>query len=209
MIMMKTLLGGVAFAVAMLATPGTALAQTTTITFEGSVEHHGPITRQGFVIGNPAGQEQHWHEIMGGFSGTPSNGTVMLLNDRDTQIFVQSEIGALFSLLSVDVGPATGTGAALGLTISGYLDGVLTKTIEITFKGGFETWDASSLGMVDRVVFDGIDGRGGFVLDNLVLATPAPGAVPEPATWAMMLLGFGAIGFQARRTKRALARAAG
>jgi hypothetical protein len=31
---------------------------------------------------------------------------------------------------------------------------------------------------------------------------PAPGAVPEPATWAMMLLGFGGIGMAMRRSKR-------
>ena len=33
-------------------------------------------------------------------------------------------------------------------------------------------------------------------------ATFTPGAVPEPATWAMMLLGFGAVGFSMRRSKR-------
>lgn len=33
-------------------------------------------------------------------------------------------------------------------------------------------------------------------------ATPPPGAVPEPATWAMMLLGFGAIGFAMRRRRK-------
>jgi hypothetical protein len=33
--------------------------------------------------------------------------------------------------------------------------------------------------------------------------TPTPtGVVPEPATWAMMLLGFGAVGFSMRRTRR-------
>jgi hypothetical protein len=31
--------------------------------------------------------------------------------------------------------------------------------------------------------------------------TPATPAVPEPSTWAMMLLGFGAIGFAARRRR--------
>lgn len=39
-----------------------------------------------------------------------------------------------------------------------------------------------------------------FEIDNV--AVPVTGAVPEPATWAMMLLGFGGIGFAARRRKR-------
>jgi hypothetical protein len=33
-------------------------------------------------------------------------------------------------------------------------------------------------------------------------STFAPAAVPEPATWAMMLLGFGGIGFAMRRSQR-------
>lgn len=37
-------------------------------------------------------------------------------------------------------------------------------------------------------------------------ATFAPGAVPEPATWAMMLFGFGAIGFTMRRKRAAALR---
>lgn len=40
---------------------------------------------------------------------------------------------------------------------------------------------------------------------DFVLTAETPSSVPEPATWAMMLLGFGAIGFTMRR-KRALAR---
>jgi hypothetical protein len=36
----------------------------------------------------------------------------------------------------------------------------------------------------------------------------APGAVPEPATWAMMILGMGLIGFAARRRRAGLALAA-
>jgi len=36
------------------------------------------------------------------------------------------------------------------------------------------------------------------------LAQVGTGAVPEPATWAMMLLGFGAIGFEMRRRKTQL-----
>lgn len=36
---------------------------------------------------------------------------------------------------------------------------------------------------------------------NTVLVTP-PGVVPEPATWAMMLMGFGAAGYAIRRRRR-------
>lgn len=38
-------------------------------------------------------------------------------------------------------------------------------------------------------------------LDNISLVS-ATGAVPEPSTWAMMLMGFGAIGFSLRRRKQ-------
>jgi len=45
-----------------------------------------------------------------------------------------------------------------------------------------------------------LDNEQGF--SNAVLYTAkGPGAVPEPGTWAMMLLGFGAVGFGLRRRK--------
>jgi hypothetical protein len=42
-------------------------------------------------------------------------------------------------------------------------------------------------------------------LDNLVLArrADAPGAIPEPATWAMMIVGFGMVGGAMRRRNAA------
>ncbi len=40
-------------------------------------------------------------------------------------------------------------------------------------------------------------GTAGF--SNAVLITPSNTAVPEPATWAMMLVGFGAVGYSLRR----------
>ena len=42
-----------------------------------------------------------------------------------------------------------------------------------------------------------------FYLDNIsVTASGINGAVPEPATWAMMLIGFGAIGASMRRRRK-------
>ena len=40
-----------------------------------------------------------------------------------------------------------------------------------------------------------------FLLDNISV-TAVNGAVPEPATWAMMLIGFGAIGASMRRRSK-------
>lgn len=38
---------------------------------------------------------------------------------------------------------------------------------------------------------------------SAVVTPPTPGAVPEPATWAMMLGGFGVVGFAMRRRREA------
>ena len=45
----------------------------------------------------------------------------------------------------------------------------------------------------------------GALLDNLSLDITSPAAVPEPATWAMMLMGFGGLGAALRRRRAALA----
>jgi hypothetical protein len=51
-------------------------------------------------------------------------------------------------------------------------------------------------------------GDHGFGAIKQVSFEPVAGAVPEPATWAMMLLGFGAIGVSMRRRKPVLAQVA-
>jgi hypothetical protein len=52
------------------------------------------------------------------------------------------------------------------------------------------------------VVFGGTAGT--IVFDDITLGL----GLPEPATWAMMLLGFGAIGASLRRRRRRIAAAA-
>lgn len=44
--------------------------------------------------------------------------------------------------------------------------------------------------------------EGGYAVIAQQLAAGSPGAVPEPATWGMMVLGFGLIGSALRRTRR-------
>jgi hypothetical protein len=50
------------------------------------------------------------------------------------------------------------------------------------------------------------DGPGGFGFD-FVLGGAVPGTVPEPSTWALMLLGFGGLAFAGYTRHKPLARA--
>lgn len=61
------------------------------------------------------------------------------------------------------------------------------------------------LGLTDACGYNGAPGcygdNTGFFTINYTLNAPAAAGVPEPASWAMMLAGFGAIGVAMRRRK--------
>lgn len=190
-------------AAAVLAIPA---AQAAPITFEGhsNTAYEAPINRLGFLIGNVAGQEQHFHEITSTNYGLPNNGTGVLLNDRNTQIFVTGALGEDFSLSVVDVAAALSNNAADGLQIEGFNDGASTGVLSLAaLGGGYTSMSGLGLGNVDRLVFTGIGGGGGFVLDNLDLgAAGATGQVPEPSSVALVLAALG-LAAAARRARKA------
>ena len=197
---MKMVLTLLAAAAAAVSAP--ALAATTVLDFNGhsNTIYETPVVQSGFQLGNVAGDEQHFHFIDSTQFGLASNGTSVLLNDRNTSIFLRAANGSAFSLSSVDVAAAFNNSPATSLTISGFFNGLLTGSLTIANLGGFQTVATSGFLNVDRVVFDGLGGGGGFELDNVALS--AASAVPEPATWAMMLLGFGLIGASLRTRRR-------
>ncbi len=43
------------------------------------------------------------------------------------------------------------------------------------------------------------------IIDNILISTVGEGAVPEPSTWALLLTGFGMVGFASRRRRPAAA----
>ena len=171
------------------------------ITFEGQSNtiYTAPITRSGFDIGNVAGDEQHFHEITSTDFSLPNNGTGVLLNDRDTRIFVVMNGGGTFAFNSVDVAESTGNSPGTGLIISGFLSNVLVGTINLGIDGTYDSISGASLGTVDRLEFDGTGGGGGFVLDNLDVGEAS--GVPEPST--MLLAGLGLLSVVIARRKRA------
>ena len=173
-----------------------------TLTFEGqsNAQYGAPITRNGFMIGNPVGDTQHFHEIDSMQFGLASNGTGVLLNDRDSSIFLTAVGGGLFTLSSFDIASALNNQPGTSFTATGSVGDLTIGTIGGDL-GQFATF-AGFGASIDRVVFNGLGDGGGFELDNIVLNGAQTGAVPEPATWAMMLLGFGMMGCSVRASRR-------
>jgi hypothetical protein len=198
----------------MLAAP--ALAGPTIIDFEDNptdVYFESPITSHGFVATATP-------DLGGSFPlGTnyavdgvgPSNGTIHLdswTNSGNHSIWTLTDVnGAAFSLSQFDFAtgdPALG-GPASGLTLTGNLVGGGTVTQAITLiSGDFNTYlvDSTFQNLLS-VTFDatGPDNRSAY--DNIHV-NQAAGAVPEPASWAMMVGGFGLAGATMRRRKMAI-----
>jgi hypothetical protein len=87
-------------------------------------------------------------------------------------------------------GNAPANGKAISATISGF-----SITTGKTF--GFRWKDMDSNGTDHGLAVDDLNLQAGIVAQ--------PGAVPEPASWAMLLAGFGALGATMRRSPRRVA----
>jgi hypothetical protein len=83
-----------------------------------------------------------------------------------------------------------------GFDLSNALDVAVLRTGQ-TLAANVDFHAVGSLGYQDVLI---MVSDGPFQIDNLVLGDPS--AVPEPATWAMMIAGFGLVGATARRRIR-------
>jgi hypothetical protein len=84
------------------------------------------------------------------------------------------------------------------------IDGNVCTTEGVGTCGATETFALSNVpitgGQLNTITVTGVSRGNGSYGGNL---TFTPGAVPEPAAWAMMLVGFAGIGFQLRRKRSA------
>jgi len=197
---MKSVLGALALAFAVLA----GQAQAKVITFDD----RSPIAQslssyEGFDWKNMSTLGASYYE---GFDETGyGTGTVSAQNvafngqgDKTSSISLKAGTfnfeSAFFTAAWLD---------GLKLRIEGFNDGVklYSETLNLDTAGP-KLFNANWTG-VDKLTFvtwyeDCSDAGRQFVMDNLNLTS----GVPEPSTWAMMVVGFGGVGFMIRSTRR-------
>jgi hypothetical protein len=148
-------------------------------------------------------------EVMFNFSGTGFFGGTL----DGTGILTTSDMSSINPLNGFEAQTITGiTGTFNGSEITG-LAGVFgannlfysTGPFFVDGNGlGFTTAGISANLFVTNGTSYRVNTQGAGLLTGLVTAsaTPLAAAVPEPATWAMMLLGFGGMGVALRRRRR-------
>ena len=203
----KAILAATVFAASVIAVPASA----TTITFDdldltSGVAGPLPSNYAGFAWNNIYGLDAVTFKL-NGTSGYDKG----LVSGRNVAFVLDSSTGTMSSATPFTFNGGYFTAAwnnNMTLTIAGLVNGVQTFTdsfiidqtgpVQKTYNwSGLTSVTFRSSGGVNAGLFGG----GTHVaIDNLSInATPA---VPEPATWAMMILGMGAVGFAMRRSRK-------
>jgi hypothetical protein len=122
---------------------------------------------------------------------------------EDLSTFTQAEFNILASTAGQVTLSAFGAGTFnLNGTLSGTGPALFTQTFDLATAGqnffGFNSTTPVSFVQITAINGAVISSIGQFRIEGVQMA----GAVPEPATWAMMLFGFGAVGYSMRSRRR-------
>ena len=215
-----------ALAAALLATSVPVSAQVTTYGDQGSFSAAaGPVTTETFsgcpgggFSGSLSSSAGPCSGIVAGVTYSPQQGSLYiagagqssnpttalgldLFSGDPISIVFDEAITAWGADLYQNFGGGTQSGADAAFVIALYGAGnILIDTLNtMVGSDGGDFFGLTSTTPFVRVEVAQTDGYA--VIDNVSFSTTT--AVPEPATWAMMLLGFGAVGFALRRGKRA------
>lgn len=159
-----------------------------------------------FFINNANG----WTFAAGSFLARPAGGTdgAVLLNESTgaaSRLITGLSIGQQYSLsflLSGDNRPGDAyvlNGSIAGLSFSvGGVDGASG-----TNPGTLLSYNFTATGTQHTLSFDEISATlASPIIDNITITSAA---IPEPSSWAMLLAGFGMVGFAARRRRALIA----
>lgn len=181
-------------------------AQSATVTFESEAAFRcdgGPSHSAEGLTYNYAFAACYYSPSSPADFPTAITSTVMASGYSDTSFTLTG--GGVFSLNSVDLafGPFHHGGLTTDTTlVTGNLFGGGTVSQLLTVGYGFQTHTLNWSGLTS-VTFGQFAGASEYLaFDNIVYN--AGGAVPEPATWAMMIGGLGIVGAAMRRGNRKL-----
>jgi hypothetical protein len=171
-----------------------------------------PLTEGGFVFdATPGHRLLVWGSDLALYSGDPSGATIAT-QDAGSTINVSKSGGGVFGLTSIDFDDiyngVYGMGGQIDLTFHYAVGADTTQSINIDGGSGLETFILNLTGLTSFDIVGTGTRMGLFQMDNLVTTRPAGNATspaPEPASWAMMLVGFGALGTVLRRRKVSVA----
>ncbi len=146
-----------------------------------------------------------------GFATLVTSGTDLLVNITFSGLSGDAQAGHLHCC----AGPGVNAGVAVPFVVPAVATGSIVETIDLTLASSFTSaFITASGGTVDLArarllaALDG-DGDGGAYVNIHTFAFPGGeirgnlvavgGAVPEPASWALLVIGFGVVGVTARQ----------
>lgn len=142
---------------------------------------------------------------IGSVSGTVTSGTFSLNFDNVANTYTLNSLSLSVNGTSYTTANTGIITTATGLTLGGTLNGV--NGILIGTNDFFVSFDPTLSAQTRQLIFDSLSLES-FAIDSVSITQGAAAGVPEPASWTMMLLGFGAIGFAIRRRIKAVPHAA-
>jgi hypothetical protein len=129
--------------------------------------------------------------------GPAYSGNYAALNDYGGNMVMTAVGGVSFSLQDLYIKSWAGTTNGQSESIIGYLNGQQVGQVNFTMGNSWQDV-AANFGQVTSV---SINGGNYFLVDNVTVN--AGNAVPEPATYSMMLMGLGLIGFMVSHKRSA------
>ena len=187
--------------VVVTATPGCAVYCGPPVTYDFDTTF--PLTTGGGIVG-PGTTDSQYAQPLGStgqyFSAGPSTSThanVTIGNDIANFSFIWGSVDT-YNILTLETmgGEYIFDGAYIASLIPGFANGDQSSPTSNPIVTFYLTGDDSQ-----AVSFNMDSATNAFEIDNISIS-----AVPEPATWAMMLLGFGAIGMGMRRQRKTAVR---
>jgi len=197
-------LGAAAAALAAVCAPAAASTITfNDLTTTNAFDFYESVTEGGLLFANSHGTSDNfvvWGE------NDPRNadqgGATLANNYSQTTTTVTRIGGGKFDLTSIDLGDVYNYAAGGQVRFDFNGDSAGTFYVDLDNLVGLQTFNFNMTGLIS-FSYTPLTTTGGWIqADNVVMDLKQNGAVPEPASWAMMLGGFGLIGGTLRGTRR-------